>query len=793
MTESEIRDIRSTVPPTEPRAFCSKALELKLPAPIAFPFARFNMEATATDKLLLLADALEAILRYLAFVTAADILSQDPEEPELHMILSERFHIAPQLGSWETVLKKHMTILSRSRAFIPDLVEFWSDPKIEKLLGKLRGRRNQKIHQPGSAARLDKESTRLLDEVKPLFLLLVDRLSFLGAYELVAARRAPAYGATCYEVVRFMGANPRIGWHLMHWNVPEGQTLPEDKPFLCAPDGSALLCLWPFLHSKLVSASTLAPSLAVLAGFQSTPELGKIPENHFLYTSVEDRTHCFEGPEPAGSCNRFDWLAAEARTYACCHPGPLASSLRVCLEAHRPHWEGKSVAGQRGSYHVDRKVADGGMGTVYLASSADHHVCCLKFIRMGRSYDEQLRRRFQRQLSAFQRCGDHPYLVKILDHGQCTSPEGIECFLVMEWAEGGDLTRKIQQWGPLTTREGGHGPGLVERLELFTKIVQAVAHLHGNQIIHRDIKPSNILLSAEEQPLLADLDLVRTMFAQTADERITSQGTPVGTPLYMAPEQREGLSEASAATDIYALGLLLYELMLATPAMPHLVDARSAALTEFGQIAGRELQRLLDLCTRPLSEERYQHGNELLAFLTLPASVLPMAVSGTTAAEDRKGDAGARKEAPAVLVPWRELPDQERSKVTQMIACLGRGDFARLNILLKGMSSAAARMPLLRVVQGFCRSAVKLKFDLTADNRAEIATGVDTCLAALSEMTDLYRTYTEILQPAVVTLAGLLTSLARTADVTRDIRDSLRRFAKAQSDNALLRRLEELS
>ena len=166
-----------------------KALELSLPAPIALPLARLNAAAPATDKLIAMADAVEAVLRYLAYLTAADLFSADPDAPELGMILSERFHQAAQLGSWEAAFQQHVEGLGRYKPFLPEVVEVAKDPNFEKLLGKIRQRRNQKLHRAGSAGRHSGESEAILADARPSFLLLLDRLSVPG--RLRGRRRPP--------------------------------------------------------------------------------------------------------------------------------------------------------------------------------------------------------------------------------------------------------------------------------------------------------------------------------------------------------------------------------------------------------------------------------------------------------------------------------------------------------------------------------------------------------------------------------------------------------------------------
>jgi len=136
----------------------------------------------------------------------------------------------------------------------------------------------------------------------------------------------------------------------------------------------------------------------------------------------------------------------------------------------------------------------------------------------------------------------HPHIVTIFDIG--TADDVV--YISMEYVDGGDLRAKI---------ENRLAP--VRALDLVSKIAQALAYAHKNDIIHRDVKPANILFHSDGTPLLSDFGIAKE---QKADNELTSTGTILGSPFYMSPEQAEGLT-VDGRTDIYSLGVIFYEML----------------------------------------------------------------------------------------------------------------------------------------------------------------------------------------------------------------------------------------
>ncbi len=220
-----------------------------------------------------------------------------------------------------------------------------------------------------------------------------------------------------------------------------------------------------------------------------------------------------------------------------------------------------------GPYRVVRTLGQGGMGTVYLAERADGQFeqrVALKLIRPGMGRHEILRRFLQeRQILARLQ---HPNIARLLDGG--ITAEG-QPYFAMEFVDGQPITEYCDE----------RRLGLGERLRLFRAVAEAVAYAHRNLVVHRDIKPSNILVTADGVPKLLDFGIAKLLHETDSEDTLieTQAGLQVMTPEYAAPEQVRG-DPVTTATDIYALGVALYELL--TGHRPYYFERRTPAEIE---------------------------------------------------------------------------------------------------------------------------------------------------------------------------------------------------------------------
>lgn len=215
---------------------------------------------------------------------------------------------------------------------------------------------------------------------------------------------------------------------------------------------------------------------------------------------------------------------------------------------------------QIGRYRVIRRVGEGGFGTVYEAEQVEPMTrrVALKVIKLGMDTRSVIARfEAERQTLALM---DHPNIARVFDAGVTDAGRP---FFVMEWVDGAAVTTYCDQQR-LAPRE---------RLALFIEICDAAQHAHQRGVIHRDIKPSNVLVrdaaggsrAAGSTPKLIDFGIARAIDADGSSRRTTytEQGQLVGTPEYMSPEQASG-GPIDTRTDIYSLGVLLYEMLTGT-------------------------------------------------------------------------------------------------------------------------------------------------------------------------------------------------------------------------------------
>jgi serine/threonine protein kinase/tetratricopeptide (TPR) repeat protein len=224
--------------------------------------------------------------------------------------------------------------------------------------------------------------------------------------------------------------------------------------------------------------------------------------------------------------------------------------LEDCPAADLSSAQSSAIAGRRiGAYRIIRECGHGGMGIVYLAERADGQYrkrVAIKMLKPGINKDEVLQRfRNERQALA---ALDHPSIVRLLDGG--STEEGLP-FLIMDYVEGVRIDDYCDT----------HKLSIAERLQLFRTVCLAVQYAHETLVIHRDLKPGNILITKEGVARLLDFGIAKVLNPQwSPDATLTRTDWRPMTPEYASPEQVRG-EPVTNATDIYSLGVLLYELL----------------------------------------------------------------------------------------------------------------------------------------------------------------------------------------------------------------------------------------
>ncbi len=248
------------------------------------------------------------------------------------------------------------------------------------------------------------------------------------------------------------------------------------------------------------------------------------------------------------------------------------------------------MAGQViGAYTVERELGQGGMGSVWLARRSDGrfegHVA-IKFLNAG-LVSRTDRERFAREGNFLARLA-HPNIARLLDAGVAAA--GAQPYLVLEYIDGLPIKHYCEQ----------HALGLAARVRLFLDVLAAVAHAHNRLILHRDLKPSNILVTAAGEVKLLDFGIAKLLddtAVPTLATELTQLAGQAFTLQYAAPEQLQG-GDVTTATDVYALGVLLYVLL---GGVHPTAGGTTAALDQMRAVIETEPKRLSDAVLRGAS------------------------------------------------------------------------------------------------------------------------------------------------------------------------------------------------
>lgn len=270
---------------------------------------------------------------------------------------------------------------------------------------------------------------------------------------------------------------------------------------------------------------------------------------------------------------------------------------------------GRTIADR---YNIEECVSEGAMGRVYLATHTRMSKrFALKILFGEHASQKRTRLRFKREAEAASRL-EHPNLVSVVDFGE--TPSRL-LYLVMDYIEGDTLGSIIAQEGPLEQ---------FRALRLVREIARGLRHLHSRELVHRDLKLDNVIVTKDgdvEVPKIVDLGVAFLPPTGTDEEKLTKQGTIVGTPAFMAPEQAFG-DEVDPRSDIFSLGMVLYHLLAGRgPFEGTAVEVIKQNVTDpFPPIEERnpdahvspDVQKFLDRMIEKHAADRYESAQEVI-------------------------------------------------------------------------------------------------------------------------------------------------------------------------------------
>jgi len=256
---------------------------------------------------------------------------------------------------------------------------------------------------------------------------------------------------------------------------------------------------------------------------------------------------------------------------------------------------GEAVGVRIGAYKLLQLIGEGGFGSVYLAEQQEPVVrkVALKIIKLGMD-TRQVIARFEAERQALAMM-DHPHIARVFDAG---ATEQGRPYFVMELVKGDPIVEYCDK----------HNLRIDERLELFAQVCNAVQHAHTKGIIHRDIKPSNVLVSkldGRPSAKVIDFGIAKATNARLTEKTLfTEHRQLIGTLEYMSPEQADGSLDIDTRTDIYSLGVMLYELLTGAPPF----DSKQLRSAAFG-----EIQRIIREVDPPNPSTRLSQNTETIA------------------------------------------------------------------------------------------------------------------------------------------------------------------------------------
>ena len=325
--------------------------------------------------------------------------------------------------------------------------------------------------------------------------------------------------------------------------------------------------MWRSSESRLAKMASVPPSLRLLAMAHAQSPNEQISGGHGGISPYLLWYGCL------ARSNQRLWAARpEIRTTE------MASNDDASLAANHSDWPETAQHAptphtqQIGPYKTLEVLGEGGMGVVYRAQQTKpiKREVALKLIKLGMD-TKQVIARFESERQALALM-DHPNVAKVFDAG---ATEQGRPYFVMELIHGLPITEHCDR----------HKLSIDQRLDLFMKACEAIQHAHQKGIIHRDIKPGNILVEyrdGQATPKIIDFGVAKATSQRLTEKTLfTEQGQMIGTPAYMSPEQADLSSQdIDTRSDIYSLGVLLYELLTGT--LPF--DAKSLRIAGFGEI-----------------------------------------------------------------------------------------------------------------------------------------------------------------------------------------------------------------
>jgi serine/threonine-protein kinase len=336
-------------------------------------------------------------------------------------------------------------------------------------------------------------------------------------------------------------------------------------------------------------------------------------------------------------------------------------------------------------YRIERELGQGGMATVYLAEDLKHdRRVAIKVLRphLASTVGPD---RFLREIRIAAQL-QHPHILPLLDSGAA----GDSLYYVMPFVEGESLRDRLTRQGELPVQE---------TVKLITEVVDALGYAHARGLIHRDVKPDNIMLSGRHA-LVMDFGVAKALSEASGRNQLTTAGVSLGTPTYMSPEQASADPQLDARVDIYAVGVLAYEMLTGYPPF-HGLDPQQTLIAHVTQAPvpidqrrpglSAPLASVVMRCLEKRPADRFQSADELLAVLEplatpsggiTPTATRPLRVVKAPSLRPLMMVLGVALIVLAAWVGWRLFRPRSLSIVVDNIRQVTREPEAEIHVAL---------------------------------------------------------------------------------------------------------------